>query len=127
MDSTRILALYLILAPICWGQADPAVEAFQAWEKQWRAGSAPTDRSARAQALLEASSGWVKRWPDSAFAWQQRREALVLTRSRESEDWKQVGEALIRLHPAHSRASSMAADWVGAGVLLKEASVLLLS
>jgi hypothetical protein len=138
----RILALSLLLTATCAGQGseisaggpinnpvDPAFVAIQAWEKQHTLAShSRAEWNAHSQAMLEASAEWVARWPDNRVAWEKRREALLCTQSRSSEDWKRVGEALMRLSRSpHTRVSSIAADWVAAGVLLREASDLLRS
>ena len=103
---------------------DPAFEAYQAWEKDHPRGSGQAGYAARAEALYQASARWIKQWPDNSFAWEQRRSALVETRSHSPEDWKQVADGLTRTgyqgHP-ESRRYGIAQDWVAANVMVKEA------
>ncbi len=75
--------------------------------------------------MLEVSAKWVAQWPGSQFAWEQRREVLVRTRSSDAELWKQVGENIIRLYPPHAGAPMIAYDWVAAGVNVEDAEALL--
>lgn len=75
---------------------NPAFEAYKAWEQDHPRGSGRAAANARADALYKASAGWVKQWPDSRFAWQQRRAALIEMQSRSAEDWKQVADGLTR-------------------------------
>jgi thiol-disulfide isomerase/thioredoxin len=103
---------------------DPAFEAYEAWEKDHPQGSGHAEYNARAEALYQASAGWVKQWPDNPVAWQQRREALVFTRSHSAEDWKQVADGLGRTGFSQDERSlkhSIAQDWVAANVMVKEA------
>ncbi len=120
----RIL-LALLLSPfLLRAQPDPALEAFKVWDRQHPA----SDREAHAASLVEASGQWVAKWPDSRFAWTQRRQSLGETQNRSPELWKQVDENLIRLNPPHSYAVTMAAyDWVTYHFNLKEAIALLTS
>ena len=104
-------------------QGDPAFEAYKAWNAEHRT----QDYKTRAQELLTISAEWVAKWPNSQFAWYQRRDALVSLRSHSAELWKQTGENLMRLSPPHTIASSTAYDWVAAGVNIKEAEALLAS
>jgi peroxiredoxin len=102
---------------------DPAFEAYQAWEKDHPQGSDHAAYVARADALYEASANWIKQWPDNQFAWQQRRDALVFTRSHSAEDWKEVADGLTRtgFGDQHSRTYLIGQDWVAANVMVKEA------
>ena len=103
---------------------DPAFEAYQAWEKDHPQGSGQDAYKARAEALYKASADWIKQWPDDPFPWQQRRDALVFTRSHSAEDWKQVADGLIRTGftgDPHSLTHLIAQDWVAADVMVKEA------
>ena len=79
---------------------------------------------------------WVAKWPDSNFAWDERRDALVsltagmnvsaAARNVSAELWKQVDENLMRLGPPHTFAAVAASDWVTAGVNVEAAEKLLL-
>ncbi len=117
----RIVLILLLLSAPLPAQKDPASEAFSAWVVEHRA----ADHKARSRSLFEASADWVAKWPDSQLAWRERRESLVTTGNRSAELWKQTGETLIRLNPPHTIASSIAYDWMAAGVNLKDAELLL--
>ena len=86
-----------------------------------------SDFQARTQSLLEVSADWVAKWPDNRFAWMQRRDAVLQSRSTSPELWKQVDEKIIALSPPHTFASLAAYDWVIAKVNVKDAEALLLS
>ena len=116
-----LLALSLLPAALL-AQPDPAQEAYKAWEQQH-----PQTDKTRYASLLEISAEWVAKWPDNKFAWDRRRDGLVLTKSHSAEQWKEVGENLIRLNPPHARASGIAYDWVAAGVNFRGAEKLLLA
>jgi peroxiredoxin len=118
----RILVLSL-LSCLLEAQRDPVFEAYKAWDLQ----HPRLDPKARIQSLLEVSSEWVKRWPDSKLAWEERRNALVGSQSASAELWKEVDENLIRLKPAHTFASIAAYDWVTAKVNLQDAETLIAS
>jgi len=115
------LLLLFTVAPVLLAQGDPAFEAYQGWEKAHRS----DDHKVRAQSLFEVSAEWVKKWPDKRFAWDQRRESLVQTRSHDAALWKEVDEKLIALRPPHAFAAEVAYDWVTADVNLKDAEALL--
>ncbi|MGC9947085.1 MAG: redoxin domain-containing protein [Bryobacteraceae bacterium] len=103
---------------------NPVFDAYQAWEKDHPRGSGQAAQSAYAEALYNASAGWIKQWPDNLFAWEQRRSALVETRSRSAEDWKQVGDGLTHTGftgDPHSLKHLIAQDWVAADVMVPEA------
>ena len=118
------LLLLLAMAPfLLQAQADPAAEAYKAWNRD-HSGS---DYVARAQSLFEVSAEWVAKWPDSQLAWNKRRESLLGTRNRSAELWKQVDENLIRINPPHTFASIAAYDWVTANVNLKDGEALVAS
>jgi len=105
-------------------RADPAFEAYTAWEKDHPTGSGPEAWKARGETLYQASDGWVRQWPDSAFAWQQRRAALIQTQNHSAGDWKQVAEGLMRTRSTGEPQSirlQIAQDWVAARVMLREA------
>lgn len=117
----KLLILLTAMATFAVAQPDPAFEAYRAWQPAHR----DMDRKTRAQTLFEISGEWVTKWPDSRFAWQQRRDALLSVQSRSGELWKQADENLIRLSPPHTFASLAAYDWVAAGVNLNDAEALL--
>jgi len=119
----RVLLILAVCSTFLYAQQDPAWEAYKAWDSEHQ----ESDHKARAQSLLEISADWVAKWPDSKLAWQQRRDALLGTRSDSPDLWKQVDENLIRLYPPHTFASMAAYDWVTAGVNLKDAEALLAS
>ncbi len=101
---------------------DPAFEAYKTWEKI--RGSTEAAWTAHAEALYKASADWVAQWPDNRFAWEQRRNALLHTRSHSAEDWKQVADGLTRAAfngDPRSLKLSIAQDWVSARVMLKDA------
>jgi thiol-disulfide isomerase/thioredoxin len=103
---------------------DPAYEAYKTWEKDHPGGSGQVARNAQAEALYTASADWVKQWPDNRSAWEQRRTALLYTRSHSTEDWKQVADGLTRTgfnDDPQSLKYRIAQDWVRAGVMVKEA------
>ena len=77
--------------------------------------------------MFAASTEWIAKWPDSKTAWQMRRNAMVSNRTASAQDWKQVGESLIRLNPPHSIASSIAYDWIAADVNVPEAEAMITS
>jgi len=89
----RVLFVLAATAAVLSAQGDPALQAFRAWEATQRG----VDSSARAQHLLDVSSEWVSKWPNSDFAWRQRRQTLLSLRSPSAELWKQANENLIRL------------------------------
>ncbi len=120
MKAALSLFAFCMLLP---AQKDPAFEAYKAWD----ADHPETDFNARAQSLFEVSAEWVTKWPDSEFAWHQRRNSLLYTHSHSPELWKQVSENLIRLNPPHTVASGAAYDWVAADVNLKDAEALVYS
>jgi len=103
-------------------QDDPAFKAYQVWDATERS----VDYKARGQNLLDVSAEWVAKWPDSRFAWEQRRSGMLATQSVSAELWKQVDENLIRLNPPHTFAAGAAYDWVTAGVNVEAAEKLLL-
>jgi len=118
------MKLLLVLTPfMLLAQADPAREAYQAWDAQHR----ETDYKARAQSLFEASAEWVAKWPDSKLAWDRRRDSLVGTQNHSPELWKQVDENLIRLSPPHTFAASAAYDWVANKINVAEGEALIAS
>jgi len=117
----KFLGFLAVFPLLLIAQPDPAMESYQAWEQQHRTG----DDAARGRALFDASTEWVAKWPDSRFAWQQRRESLVGMRSCSPELWKEVGENLIRLSTARTAAFEAASDWVACGIHLKEAKALI--
>jgi len=119
----KALLLLFAFCMLLQAQKDPAYDAYKAWDAE-HSGS---DYGARQQSLFEVSAEWVAKWPDSKLAWDQRREALLDTHSHSAELWKQVDENLIRLSPPHTRASSVAYDWVAADVNVKEAEALVSS
>lgn len=103
---------------------DPAFEVYKAWEKDHPTGSAQAAWDVHAEALYKASADWVKQWPENRFAWDQRRNALLYTRSHSAEDWKQVADGLTRAGlngDPQSLKYGIAQDWVGAGVMVTEA------
>jgi peroxiredoxin len=103
---------------------DPPFEAYQAWEKDHPRGSGQAERDAYREAFLKATADWVKRWPDNRFVWEQRRNALIDTRSRSADEWKQVADGLTRAGPDGAPPHptfGFAQDWVAAGVMLPEA------
>lgn len=118
----RVPLVLAAAAAVLSAQGDPAREAYQSWEATQRG----VDYRTRAQHLLEASAGWVSKWPDSNFAWHERREALVDLRSPSAELWKQVNENLMRLSPPHTFAVAATSDWVTMGVNVEAAEKLLL-
>jgi peroxiredoxin len=102
----------------------PAFEAYQVWEKEHPRVRGKEAQDARADALYKASADWIKQWPDDSFPWQQRRDALIETRSHSAEDWKQVSDGLARTglyRDPESLKYGNAQDWVGARVMVKEA------
>ncbi|HLK69060.1 MAG TPA: TlpA disulfide reductase family protein [Bryobacteraceae bacterium] len=113
----KLLSLLAVLPLLLTAQPDPAYEAYQAWQQQ--------HRTSDYKALYEASTEWTTKWPDSRFAWQQRRDSLLQTQNRSAELWKVVDENLIRLSPQHTYASLAAYDWVTYGINLKEAEALI--
>ncbi|MDR3702588.1 MAG: TlpA disulfide reductase family protein [Candidatus Sulfopaludibacter sp.] len=125
----RILFALAVTAVLA-AQNDPAVDAYRTWDATQHG----VDSRARAQRLLEVSAEWVAKWPNSDFAWVERREALVSltagmnvsTVPRGAELWKQVDENIMRLRPPHMFAASAAYDWVTAGVNVEAAEKLLL-
>ena len=103
---------------------DPAFEAYQAWEKEHPRGPGQAAQNAYAEALYQASAGWIKQWPESRFSWEQRRDALIETRSHSAEDWKVVADGLTRTGFSGDPSSLkhlIAQDWVAAGVMVREA------
>ncbi len=114
---------FLATAALLAAQTDPAMDAYRAWE----ASQSGVDSQIRTLRLLDASADWVAKWPDSTFAWNQRRSALISIRSKSAELWKQVEENLMRLGPAHPAAWTAAMDWVAAEVNLEDAEKLLLN
>src|ERR1035441_1478243 len=103
---------------------DPPFEAYQAWEKQHPRGPGQAAQNAYAEALYQASAGWIKQWPESRFSWEQRRDALIETRSHSAEDWKVVADGLTRTGFSGDPSSLkhlIAQDWVAAGVMVREA------
>ena len=122
--------LFVAAAATLAAQGDPAFDAYRAWDATQHGVESRT----RARNLLDVSADWVAKWPNSDFAWNERREALVsLTAGTNSsaggpsaELWKQVDENLIRLRPPHTFAALAAYDWVAAGVNLEAAEKLLL-
>ena len=119
----RLGSLFLLLPFLLPAQTDPAFEAYQAWDRQH-----PTsDFKARSQSLLEASAEWVSKWPDSNFAWTQRRSAILNAPNVSAEVWKQVDEKLIALSHPHTFAGLAAYDWVTARVNMNEAEALLVN
>jgi peroxiredoxin len=119
----RFLYLLLFSPALLLAQTDPSYEAYKAWDQEHRA----SEYNSRMQSLFEVSAGWVVKWPDSKFAWQQRRNSLLSTQNHSAELWKQAGENLIRLNPPHTIASSVAYDWVAFHINLKEAEALIAS
>ncbi len=116
----KAVLVLIFLGIVLEAQNDPAFAAYQAWDQSHR-----TDGwDAREKSLFEVSAEWVKKWPDSRIAWDQRRAAVIDTRSRDSELWKQVDENLIRLNPPHAFAALAAYDWVTAGVNVKDGESL---
>jgi peroxiredoxin len=116
----KAVLVLVFLGVVLEAQNDPVLAAYQAWDRSHR-----TDGwEARGKSLLEVSAEWVKKWPDSRMAWEQRRDALVVTRSRDGELWKQVDENLIRINPPHTFAALAAYDWVAAGVNVKDGESL---
>jgi peroxiredoxin len=107
---------------------NPAFEAYQAWEKDHPNAGGQAEYKARAEALYKVSADWIKQWPDDQFPWQQRRDALVSTRSRSADDWKQVADGLTRTGltgDQHPLQRLIAQDWVAAEVMVKEAADML--
>lgn len=107
---------------------NPAFQAYQAWEKEHPNRGGQAEYQARAEALYKVSAAWIEQWPDNRFAWDQRRDALVETRSHSAEDWKQVADGLTRTgltENQHSLTHLIAQDWVAADVMVKEAVDLL--
>jgi len=119
----KLLVCLIVLPLFLIAQSDPAFEAYKDWESQHRTG----DYKSRGQALFEASTEWVAKWPDSSLAWQERRDSLFHTHNRSADLWKAVDENLIRLSPPHTFASMAAYDWVTYGILLNQAEALLTS
>ncbi len=127
----RIL-LFVAVAATLAAQGDPAFDAYRAWDATQHG----VEYRTRAQNLLDVSAEWVAKWPNSDFAWGERREALVsltagmnpsaVARSPYAELWKQVDENIMRLRPPHTFATGAASDWVTAGVNLEAAEKLLL-
>lgn len=117
----RVLFL-VAAAAVLAAQGDPAGDAYRIWD----AAQHGVDSRTRAQHLLDVSAEWVAKWPDSDFAWGERREALVSLRSTSAELWKQVDENLMRLRPPHTFAVMAASDWVTSGVNVEAAERLLL-
>ena len=116
--------LLLAMAPLfLHAQADPASEAYKAWDLQHR----ESDHTSRAQSLFEVSAEWVAKWPDSRWAWIQRRQSLLDTQNRSAELWKQVDENLIRLSPPRTFASVAAYDWVANDTNVKDGEALIAS
>jgi hypothetical protein len=113
--------LIVAAAALLAAQGDPAVDAYRAWDATQRG----VDYRTLMQRLLDVSAEWVAKWPDSLFAWRQRRDALVTNRSASAALWKQVDENIIRLSPPHTFASLAAYDWVTAGVNIEAAEKLL--
>ncbi len=116
----RVL-LILAASAVLAAQGDPAQAAYSSWDATQRG----VDYKTRNQHLLEVSAEWVAKWPDSKFAWNQRRAAMVASRGVSAELWKQVDENLIRLNPPHTYAYGAAYDWVTAGVNVEAAEKLL--
>ncbi len=103
---------------------DPPFEAYQAWEKEHPRGPGQAAQNAYAEALYQASAGWIKQWPESRFSWEQWRDALIETRSHSAEDWKVVADGLTRTGFSGDPSSLkhlIAQDWVAAGVMVREA------
>jgi thiol-disulfide isomerase/thioredoxin len=118
----RVLPVLLVLAMRLAAQPDPAGEAYRSWDKAHPG----QDYRARMQSLFEASAEWVANWPDSKFAWEQRRSAMLVT-GGSPELWKQVDDNLLRLNPPHTRSLGVAEDWIRVGGHPKEAEALLLN
>jgi thiol-disulfide isomerase/thioredoxin len=124
MENSATMKYLLLLAALpllAQTPKDPAWDAYQAWQT----GHQNLDYKAQSESLFDVSAKWVAQWPGSQFAWEQRREALVRTRSSDAKLWKQVGENIIRLYPPHAGAPGVAYDWVTAGVNVKDAEALL--
>ncbi len=68
----RIL-LFVAVAATLAAQGDPAFDAYRAWDATQHG----VEYRTRAQNLLDVSAEWVAKWPNSDFAWGERREALV--------------------------------------------------
>ena|SRR5579872_578217 len=117
----RLLTFILFAPAFLLAQVDPAYEVYKVWDQEHQG----LDYSARMKALFDVSAEWTAKWPDSRFAWQQRRNSLLSTQSHSPELWKQAGENLIRLSPPHTAATGVAYDWVAAHINLKEAAALL--
>jgi hypothetical protein len=105
--------LLLAMAPLfLQAQADPASEAYKAWDLEHHG----PDYTARAHSLFEVSAEWVAKWPDSRWAWIQRRQSLLDTQNRSAELWKQVDENLFQLSPPHTFASMAAYGWIASQI-----------
>jgi len=119
----KFLVILWAMPAFVAAQTDPVQQAYRDWEQAHHS-SSYTDRG---QSLLQASAEWIAKWPDSRFAWEQRRTAVLLTRSRSAEMWREADQNLIRLSPPHTFATLAAYDWVTAHVNLKEARDLVSS
>src|SRR5215472_13151476 len=113
--------LIVAVAALLAAQGDPAVEAYLAWDGTQRG----VDYRTRTERLLDVSAEWVAKWPNSEFAWQRRRAALVGMNSTSAELWKQVDGSILRLRRPHTFAATAAYDWVTAGVNVEAAEKLL--
>jgi thiol-disulfide isomerase/thioredoxin len=119
------LLLMLVAISAAHGADDPVWDAYRAWQKEQPKASSQADYRKQAESLYQASGEWIRKWPDNRSAWQQRRDALVRLQSHSAEDWKQVGDGLIRTSPPDQVRSvrlGLAQDWIADAVCLEDAS-----
>ena len=89
------------------------MEVFQQFQKDhpypaFKPGEAvaPELFKARNKALLDASAGWVKQWPDDHFMWNQRFSALQMNREAPDAEIEQAAKELLRTANATTRPSA---------------------
>ncbi len=100
---------------------DPAYEAYRAWEKDNPQLRRPDGWKEYGAALYQASGEWVRKWPHNAFAWDERRQALMDTNSHSAEDWKAVADGLKPSYDDHySFRQNTDWDWMAADVMLMQ-------
>jgi len=82
----------------------PPLSGFSTAYQEWRDKNPypqprdpPEKRSAYNKSLLEATSEWVRRWPNELVAWMERLSALQMAKDVPSADVQACGEAILRL------------------------------
>jgi hypothetical protein len=114
--------MVLLIAVLLWQTPDPVSEARIAWEKEHPHGHTKAEWEARQKALADATSEWIRQWPDNHLAWEFRREAILFAKSE--EQWAKVGDGLLRTSGPEEMEDTkrlVAMDWIAAGVFLPKA------